>query len=116
MWWGLNRSSKDTELTLLSRSHETSTASEEIAEESESIEVPAQAGMWSEFITMARALLVTAGYLLILTTMLSLLQPDGLGWTVTAIAAALGAGTAALFLIKRATLKGVTTVFGSSKN
>jgi hypothetical protein len=46
--------------------------------------------------------------------MLSLLQPQGLGWTLAAAGAGISAGTAAFFLVKRAGQQGLTTLF--SKN
>lgn len=105
MWWGLNRFSKDEELTLLSSRYER--PEEALNEEPEQADLK-----WDVLITMAKVLGVTTGYLLIVATMLSLLEPQGLGWTLATAAAALGAATAALLLIKRATQQGFTTVLG----
>jgi len=109
MWWGLNHSAKSHEWTLLSSDYEPT--DEEVAREE-----PAHAKLnWNVLITMGKALAATIAYLLILAAMLSVLEPQGPGWTLTAMAAALGAGTAALLLVRRATHKGFTTVFGMSR-
>lgn len=105
MWWGLNRFSKDEELTRLSSSYEQ--PEEALKEEPEQADLK-----WDVLITMIKALGVTTAYLLILATMLSFLEPQGLGWTLATAAAALGAGTAALLLVRRAAQQGFTTVFG----
>jgi len=57
---------------------------------------------------------LTGGYLLILTTMLSLLEPEGLGWTLGTVAARMGAGSAAFSLAKRAGQRGLTSLFGKN--
>lgn len=69
---------------------------------------------WDALKTMTIAVGATTGYLVILTTMLSLLEPEGLGWTLATVGAGMGAGTAAFFLVKRAGQKGVTTLFGKN--
>jgi len=61
---------------------------------------------------MAWALGVTTGYLLIPATMLSIVDPQGLDWTLATAGAGMGVGTALLLLIKRAEKRGFTTVFG----
>ncbi len=96
MWWSLNRLSRHEEMTRLSGT----------------CEEPEADSKWDALITMAKALGVTAGYLLILLTMLSVLEPEGLGWTLATAAAGMGVGTAALLLAKRVGQRGVTTVFG----
>lgn len=96
MWWGLNRFSKHEEMTRLSSTYEE----------------PEADSKWHVLVTMAKALGVTTGYLLILATMLSLVEPQGLGWTLATAGAGMGAGTAALLLVKRVGQKGFTTVFG----
>ena len=96
MWWGLNRFSKHEELTLLSSTYEE----------------PEADSKWDVLITMSKALGVTAGYLLIVATMLSILEPQELGWTLVTAGAGMGVGTAALLLVMRAGQRGLTTVFG----
>ena len=97
MWWGLNRFSKDEEMTRLSSNYEE----------------PEEGNFnWDVLITMGTALTVTTGYLLILATLLAFLEPEGLGWTLATAGAGLGAGTTALLLVKRAGQRGFTTVFG----
>ena len=97
-WWSLNRSSRSQGITLLS-----STFSE-----------PAAASGWDALKTMIMAVGVPAGYLLILTTMLSLLEPEGLGWTLATVGTGVAAGTAAFLLAKRAGHQGFRTLFGSN--
>jgi hypothetical protein len=65
-------------------------------------------------ITIARALAVTTAYLLTVVTMLSTLEPQGLGWAFSA-AGAVGAGTIGLLLAKRAE-RGLTTVFSGNND
>ena len=96
MWWGLNRFSKHGEMTRLSGAHEE----------------PEADSKWDVLITMATALGVTTGYLLIVAMMLSILEPQGLGWTLATAGAGMGAGTAALLLVRRAGQRGFTSVFG----
>jgi hypothetical protein len=97
MWWGLNRSSTEEKLTRL-------------ADKSEGL---AEANFrWEEMTAVARVLGVTVLYLVVLATMLSLLEPQGLGWTLIVVGAGVGAATAALFLVKRAVQQSLTTVFG----
>ncbi len=99
-WWSLNRVSKPEEMTRLSSTHQ---------------ESEADSG-WDVLKTMAMAVGVTAGYLLILVTMLSLLDPQGLGWTLATVGAGMGAGTGAFLLVKRAGQQGFTTLFGKNDN
>ena len=97
MWWGLNQSAKKQELTQLSS----------VYEKPEELDPK-----WMTLIILAKAVGVTIGYLLILAAMFSLMEPQGLAWILATTAAAVGAGTAALFMIKRASQKGFTTVLG----
>jgi hypothetical protein len=96
MWWGLNRSSKHEEMTRLSRM----------------CEEPEADPRWDVLITMAWVLGVPTGYLLILSAMLSIVDPQGLGWMLATAGAGMGVGTAVLFLVKRAERQGFTRVFG----
>jgi len=96
MWWGLNRSSKHEELTRLSRTYQE----------------PEAQSKWDVLLTMAKVLAVTTSYLLILAMMLSILEPQGLGWTLATAGAGMVIGTTALLLVKRAEQQGFTTVFG----
>jgi hypothetical protein len=43
--------------------------------------------------------------------MLSILEPEGLGWTLATAGAGMGVGTGVLFLVRRAEHRGFTTVF-----
>jgi hypothetical protein len=100
MWWGLNQSTKDEELIRLSGSNLLHEAGD---------------SKWDAMITIAKALGATIGYLLVLAVMLSLMEPQGLGWTLATAAAGIGAGTMALLLVKRAAQRGFTTVFGRNE-
>jgi hypothetical protein len=62
--------------------------------------------------TLAKVFGATTAYLLIGATMFSLLEPEGLGWTLATAGAGLVAGTAALLFVRRACPRGFTTVFG----
>jgi len=89
MWWGLNRSARDEEWTPLSSNHE-----------------PAAVDCrWNFLLTVAQAIALTAGCLLMYGTVFSILESQ-LGWRLTMAAAGLGAGTAALLLAKRAVFSG----------
>ncbi len=96
MWWGLSRVSKHDELTRLTGDYEK----------------PQPDSKWDALITLAKPFGVTIAYLLVLVTVLSLIEPQGMAWTSAAIAAALGSTTAALTFIRHAAKKGHTTVFG----
>lgn len=93
MWWGLNSSFKHERMAQLST-----------YEQAESI------SKWDTLITMAKALAVTTGYLVIVVTMLSILEPEGLGWTLATAAAGMGVGTVVVLLIRRTERRGLTTV------
>jgi hypothetical protein len=98
IWWSLNRFSKPEELTRLSST----------------CEKPEADSKWDALKIMTAAVGATAGYLLILVTMLSFLAPQGLGWTLAAAGAGMGAGTAAFLLVKRIGQRGLTTLFGKN--
>ncbi len=97
-WWSLNRLSKPQEMTLLSSTYEP----------------PEADSKWDVLKTMTMAVGVITGYLLILAIMLSLLEPQGLGWTLATVGAGLGAGTAAFLLARRAGQHGLRTLFGKT--
>jgi len=96
MWWGLNRSAQHEQLTQLSRT----------------CEEPKASSKWDVLITMAWALGVPIVYVSMLATMLSIVDPEGPGWTLATAAAAIGVGSAVLLLVRRAEQQGFTTVFG----
>jgi hypothetical protein len=97
-WWSLNRFSKPVELTQLSSTYKELEAGSK----------------WDVLKTMTIAVGATTGYLLILATMLALLEPEGLGWTLATVGAGMATGTAAFFLAKRAGRRGLTTLFGKN--
>ena len=96
MWWSLNRSSAHEEITRLGSIDE----------------VPEAASRWDVLISLAKILGATTGYLLIVVTMLSWLEPQGLGWTLATAGAGIVVGTAAFLVAKRAGQQRFTTVFG----
>jgi hypothetical protein len=98
-WWSLNRLSKPEEITRLSGTYK------ELEADSK----------WDVLKTMSLTAGVLTGYLLILVTMISLLEPEGMGWTLATVGAGMGAGTGAFFLVKRAGQQGFTTLFGKDK-
>ncbi len=77
-------------------------------------EEPEGDSKWDMLLIMAKALGVTTGYLVVVVTMLSILEPQGLGWTLATAGAGIGVGSAALLLVKRAEQRGFTTVFGTN--
>ncbi len=97
-WWSLNLSSKSEEMTQLSGPYEG----------------PEADSKWNVLKTMAKVLGVMTGYLAILATMFSLLEPQGLIWTLATAGTGLGAGTVAFLLVKRAGRRGFTRLL--SKN
>jgi hypothetical protein len=97
-WWSLNLSSKSEEMTQLNGPYEG----------------PEADSKWNVLKTMAEILGVMTGYLVILATMFSLLEPQGLSWTLATAGMGLGAGTAAFLLVKRAGRRGFTRLL--SKN
>ena len=94
-WWILNRLSKRAEMTQLGGFH---------------IEAQAEP-KWYVLKTLALVAGGTTGCLLILAMMFSLLQPQGLSWTLTTLGAGIGAGIGAFFLVKRTWKQGFTTLF-----
>jgi hypothetical protein len=97
-WWSLNRLSTPDKLTQLSST----------------CEKPEPDSRWDLLKMMALAVGVTAGYLLVLVTMLSLLDPQGLAWTLATAGAGMAAGTAAFLLLKRTASQRFTTLFGKN--
>jgi hypothetical protein len=77
-WWSLNLASRSEEITRLTGTYEE----------------PEAGSNWNVLKTMSKVLGVTIGYLVILATMFSLLEPQGLGWTLATAAMGLGIGTA----------------------
>ena len=101
MWWGLSqlRKNEDQQLTRLSgNNHDPKDYSFK----------------WNPLITIAQAMAATIAYLLILVTMLSILEPEGLASTLATAAVGMGAGTAALLLVKRVAREHIVTVFSST--
>lgn len=96
MWWSLNQSSKRQEITRLNGING----------------VPEADSKWDVFVTLAEALGAITGYLLIAVAMLSLVEPHGLGWTLTTAGAGVGIGTAGFLLVKRFGQRRFTTVLG----
>ena len=70
---------------------------------------------WNAPKTMLMALGVMTGYLAILAMMFSLLEPQGLGWTLVTAGSGLGAGTVAFLLVKWAERHGVTRLLGKNE-
>jgi hypothetical protein len=100
MWFALNSVGKPDDMTQLSGTYEE----------------PETASRWDVLANMATVFGVTIGYLLIVAIMLSVLEPQGLAWTLATAAAGMAAGTAALLLVKRAAQHGFTTVLGRNDN
>jgi hypothetical protein len=98
-WWSLNLSSKSEEMTQLSGTYEG----------------PEADSKWNVLKTMAKVLGVMTGYLAILAMMFSLLEPQGLGWTLATAGTGLAAGTAAFLLVKWAGRHGVTRLLGKNE-
>ena len=97
MWWGLNWSTTEERFTRLSGSHE------EVEAESK----------WAGLITMAKVLAIMTGYLVVIATMLSILEPEGLGWTMATAGIGMAVGSAVLLLMKRVRAQIFTSVFSS---
>ena len=96
--WCLNRSSKPEEMTLLRNTYDE----------------PEADSQWNVPKTVIQVFAVMLGYLIILSAMLSLLEPQGLGWTLATAATGLGVGTAAFLLFKRASHRGLTHLLGNN--
>ena len=91
-WWSLNRSSKPEEITLLSGTYEGSEADSK----------------WNVVKTITKVSGVMTGYLVILTIMFSILEPQGLLWTVATAGTGLAVGATAFLLVRRAGRDGLT--------
>ena len=98
-WWSLNRSSKPEEMTRLSGTYEES-------------EVGSK---WKVPITMMKVSAMMTGYLVILAIIFSLLEPQGLGWTLVTAGTGLATGTAAFLLVKWAGRHGYTRLLGKNE-
>jgi hypothetical protein len=99
-WWSLNASCKSEEMTRLSGTYE-------------DLEADSQ---WNVPRAMVKVLAVIIGYLVVLATMFSLLEPQGLRWTLATAGTGLGAGTAAFLLFKRAGQQGFTRLLGKNQD
>jgi hypothetical protein len=95
-WWSLNRSSKSEDMTRLSGTYEASEADSK----------------WKVPKTIIKVLGMMTGYLVILAIIFSLLEPQGLGWTLVTAGTGLAAGTAMFLLVKRAGRHGFTRLLG----
>ncbi len=91
-WWALNHSYHSDEVTRLGESYD---------------ESPAET-RWNAPKSLVVALVVTIGYLTILAIMFSLLEPQGLSWTIATAGAGLVFGTVAFLLVKWAGRDGLT--------
>lgn len=98
-WWSLNRSSKPEEITRLSGTYEG----------------PEADSKWNVLKAMTSVLGVMTGYLVILAIMFSLLEPQGMRWTLATGGTGLAAGTAAFLLVKRAGRHGFTRLPGKNE-
>jgi hypothetical protein len=96
-WWSLNRSSKSEEMMRLSGTYD---------------DPPQADSKWSVPKTMIQVLGMMIGYLVILAIIFSLLEPQGLGWTLATAGTGLAAGTAMFLLVKRAGRHGFTKLLG----
>lgn len=91
-WWAMNHAYRSDEVTRLRESYD---------------ELPAET-RWNAPKTLVAALIVTTGYLVILTIMFSLLEPQGLSWTVVTAGAGLFVGTVAFLFARWVGRNGVT--------
>jgi hypothetical protein len=98
-WWSLNRSSKSQEITRLNGTYEGS--------ESDSV--------WIVPKHMVKVLGMMIGYLVILAIIFSLLEPQGLAWTLVTAGTGLAAGTVAFLLVMRAGRHGFTKLLGKNQ-
>ena len=69
---------------------------------------------WNALKTMVIALAAMTGYLVILAIMFSLLEPQGLEWTLVTAGIGLASGTAAFLLVKWIGREGVTRLLGKN--
>jgi hypothetical protein len=95
MWWGFNRSIKNDRPTLMS----------------DTFEGQATESKWAVWITIGAVAGATISYLVVVTTMLSIIEPEGLGWTLATAGAGITAGTLALLFVKRAGQAGLSSIF-----
>lgn len=100
-WWSLNQPSISAEITRLG---------DGVREE------PDVDPKWSMLKTMATVLAWTAGYLAILAAMFSLLEPQGLVWTLTTAGTGLGAGAGAFLLVEKFGQQGITKLLSKNNN
>jgi hypothetical protein len=98
-WWSLNRSSKPEEITRLSGTYEG----------------PEADSKWDVLKAMTNVWGVITGYLVILAIMFSVLEPQGLRWTLATSGTGLAAGTAAFLLVQRAGRHGFTRLLGKEE-
>jgi hypothetical protein len=98
-WWSLARYSKPDEMTRLGGTYEELEADPK----------------WNAPKTVVMTLGVMSGYQAILAIMFSLLEPQGLGWTLATAGIGLAAGTAAFLLVKWAGRHGVTKLLGRNE-
>jgi hypothetical protein len=97
-WWILNRSSKSEEMTQLNGVYEEAETDPK----------------WNVPKTITKVFGMMIGYLAILAIVFSLLEPQGLVWTLVTAGTGLATGTAALLLVMRARRHGFTRLL--SKN
>jgi hypothetical protein len=100
IWWSLNQSSKSREMTRLSGTYE---------------DPPEADFKWNAPKTMIKVLGMLTAYLVILAIIFSLLEPQGLGWTLATAGTGLAAGTAMFLLVKRAGRHGFTKLLGKNQ-
>jgi hypothetical protein len=98
-WWSLNRSSAHEEITRLTGNYDGSEADPK----------------WNVLKTITLASGVLIGYLVMLTIMFSLLEPQGLRWTLATAATGLAAGTAAFLVATCAGRHGFTGLLGKKE-
>jgi hypothetical protein len=96
MQWGLTRASRRKEIMCLNDTYGE----------------PEADSKWEPLMTLSMGLGAVSGYLLIVVTLLSLLEPPSLGWTLATAGAGLGVGTIMFFLIQRTEQKHFATLSG----
>lgn len=67
---------------------------------------------WGLLVTLALPMAVVSGYLLVLAAMLSVLEPQGVGWTMATLGIGSGVGTVVLVLLKRGAERETISVLG----
>jgi hypothetical protein len=97
MWWSLNRLSRYEQLTQLSSAYEE----------------PEPNSKWDVLITIAKPFGIVSAYLLALATMLSVLEPEGVGWTLATVGVGIGVGTATVLLLKPSARRAQTSAVRS---